>query len=157
MRNIKFIVVHCTATPPSATLEAIKKFWKEERGWGDTPGYHYIIKRSGEIVKLLAEAQKSYGAYGHNAECIHIAYIGGVDKDNNPIDNRTDAQKESMFQKLFQLSQKYPQAKILGHRDFPEVKKACPSFDVREWLKNYVPDVLTKQNDEGEEEQNLAA
>ena len=26
----------------------------------------------------------------------------------------------------------YPKAKIQGHKDFPAVNKACPSFDVRE-------------------------
>jgi len=27
----------------------------------------------------------------------------------------------------------YPKAKILGHRDLPGVRKACPCFDVRKW------------------------
>lgn len=140
-RNIKFIVVHCTATQPTATLEAIKKFWKEQRGWGDTPGYHYMIQRNGEIVQLLDESKESYGAYGHNAECVHLAYIGGVDKEGKQQDNRSDQQKHSMFDKLVALSEKYPEAKILGHRDFPGVAKACPCFDVKDWLKNYVPDL----------------
>ncbi len=35
-RNIKYIVVHCTATPTNTTLESIKRYWKEQRGWGDT-------------------------------------------------------------------------------------------------------------------------
>ena len=30
---------------------------------------------------------------------------------------------------------KYPKAKILGHRDFPNTKKTCPNFDVELWLK----------------------
>jgi hypothetical protein len=33
------------------------------------------------------------------------------------------------------LQSKYPNAKVLGHRDFPKVSKACPSFDVAAWLK----------------------
>jgi N-acetylmuramoyl-L-alanine amidase len=139
MRTIKYIVVHCTATQPNATVEAIKKFWKEIRKW-DKPGYHYLIQRDGEIVQLLDEKEISYGAYGHNKDCIHIAYIGGIDKDGKPIDNRSARQIHSMFDKIVELSEKYPQAKILGHRNFPEVKKACPSFDVREWLNNYKPE-----------------
>jgi len=55
LRNIKYIVVHCTATPTTTTLESIKRYWKEQRGWGDTPGYHYFIKRDGTIVQLLDE------------------------------------------------------------------------------------------------------
>jgi len=141
MRQINYIVVHCTATPPTATVEAIKKYWKEVKGWGDTPGYHYLIHRNGEIEELLDESKISYGAYGHNPECVHISYIGGIDENGKPLDNRTSAQKHSMFDKLVELSEKYASAKILGHRDFPNVAKACPSFDVREWLRNYEPDL----------------
>jgi len=64
-----------------------------------------------------------YGAYGHNPECVHISYIGGIDENGKPLDNRTSAQKHSMFDKLVELSEKYASAKILGHRDFPNVAK----------------------------------
>lgn len=139
-RNIKYIVVHCTATPTTTTLESIKRYWKEQRGWGDTPGYHYFIKRDGTIVQLLDEKKSSYGVYKHNSECISIAYVGGIDKDGKPVDNRSDAQKHAMFDIIVRLTEKYPKAEVLGHRDFPGVKKACPCFDVKEWLKNYEPD-----------------
>lgn len=139
-RNIKYIVVHCTATPTTTTLESIKRYWKEQRGWGDTPGYHYFIKRDGTIVQLLDEKKNSYGVYKHNSECISIAYVGGIGKDGKPVDNRSDAQKHAMFDIIVRLTEKYPKAEVLGHRDFPGVKKACPCFDVKEWLKNYEPD-----------------
>ncbi|MBL7890757.1 MAG: N-acetylmuramoyl-L-alanine amidase [Bacteroidia bacterium] len=139
-RNIKYIVVHCTATPTTTTLESIKRYWKEQRGWGDTPGYHYFIKRDGTIVQLFDEKKNSYGVYKHNSECISIAYVGGIDKDGKPVDNRSDAQKHAMFNIIVRLTEKYPKAEVLGHRDFPGVKKACPCFDVKEWLKNYEPD-----------------
>jgi N-acetylmuramoyl-L-alanine amidase len=140
MRTINYIVVHCTATDATATVESLKKFWKEKRGWGDTPGYHYLILRDGEIEQLLDESKVSFGAHGHNKESIHIAYIGGVDKQGKPLDNRSQAQIDAMFDKIVELSEKYPSAKILGHRDFTGVKKACPSFDVRKWLSDYEPD-----------------
>ena len=140
-RNIQFIVIHCTATPMNTTIESMKRFWKEKRDWGDTPGYHYIIKSNGEVVKLLDESKNSNGVYAHNSACINIAYIGGVDKDNQPKDTRTKAQQHAMFDLIVSLTEKYKDAKPLGHRDFPDVHKACPSFDVKSWLANYVPDV----------------
>ncbi len=152
MRTIKFIVVHCTATPPETPIDSIKNYWKKNLGWKN-PGYHYIIKRNGDIVRLFPEEKPSNGVKGHNQNSIHISYIGGVDKDGKPIDNRTDAQKHSMFNKLVALSEKYPDATILGHRDLSPDKdgdgiietsewvKHCPSFDVKEWLKNYTPDL----------------
>jgi len=141
IRNIKYIVIHCTATPPNTTIESIKRYWKEVRGWGDTPGYHYIIARNGNIIQLLDEKQNSNGVYLHNSSCISVAYIGGVDKDNKPLDNRTDAQKHAMFNKIVELTEKYKGAVPMGHRDFPDVKKACPCFDVKTWLAEYEPDL----------------
>jgi N-acetylmuramoyl-L-alanine amidase len=132
----------------------MQRFWKEKRGWGDTPGYHYIIKRNGDIVQLLDENKNSNGVYAHNSVCINISYIGGIDKDNNPIDNRTDVQKQAMFDKIIALTEKYKGAESLGHRDFPNVHKACPSFDVKTWLKNHVPDVIAKGDKENEEDEN---
>jgi len=140
-RNIRYLVVHCTATPVNTTLDSIKKFWKEQRGWGDTPGYHYFIQRDGTIIQLLDESKNSYGVFHHNSECISIAYLGGIDKEGKPVDNRSELQKEAMFDKIVELTERYPQAEVLGHRDFPDVHKACPCFDVREWLKNYEPDL----------------
>jgi N-acetylmuramoyl-L-alanine amidase len=140
LRNIKYIVVHCTATPPTTTVESIKRYWKEQRGW-ETPGYHYLIQRQGTLIQLLDESKNSNGVYAHNSNCINIAYIGGVDKDGKPQDNRSDAQKHSMFDLIVSLTEKYPQAEVLGHRDFPDVHKACPSFDVKKWLSEYEPDL----------------
>jgi len=140
MRNIKYIVVHCTATPPETTIDSIKNYWRQNLGWKN-PGYHYIIKRNGDIVNIFPEDKVSNGVKGYNKNSVHISYIGGVDKNNQAIDNRTDAQKHAMFDKLVALAEKYPNATILGHRDFPGVTKMCPSFDVNEWLKNYTPDL----------------
>ena len=139
LRNIKYIVVHCTATPQTTTLESIKRYWKEERGWGYTPGYHYLIQRQGTLIQLLDESKNSNGVYAHNSNCINLAYIGGIDKDGKPHENLSDAQNHSMFDLIVSLTEKYPQAEVLGHRDFAGVKKACPSFDVKKWLSEYEP------------------
>lgn len=137
-REIKYIVVHCTATPPEAKVESILRYWREQKGWKN-PGYHYMIKRNGEIVQLLSEDLVANGVKNYNQPSVHISYIGGVDKNNLPLDNRTDEQKLALYKKLMELHKKYPAATILGHRDFPGVTKACPSFDVKTWLKEYKP------------------
>lgn len=139
-REIRYIVVHCTGTAPDAKVKSIQRYWKEVLKWKN-PGYHYIIKRNGEIVSLQPEKMIANGVKGYNETALHIAYIGGVDKNNAPVDNRTEEQQFSLFDKLVELSERYPFAKILGHRDFPGVVKACPSFDVGKWLKEYVPDI----------------
>lgn len=138
-REVKYIVIHCTATQPEATIESIQRYWREVKRWGNTPGYHYLIKPDGEIVKLLDESKNSYGVYAHNNECISISYIGGIDRKGKPFDTRTRKQERAMFDKVIELTERYPNAEVLGHRDFQGVKKACPSFDVRTWFENYRP------------------
>lgn len=130
MRRIDFIVIHCTATPQDTHPEAIQHYWKEYLKW-KSPGYHYLIEASGNVIQLATEDRVCNGVAGYNANSIHVSYIGGVDADNKPLDNRTIAQQDAMRTLVTLLKQQYPQARIQGHRDFPFVKKACPSFDAR--------------------------
>lgn len=130
MRNIKYIAVHCTATAQTATVNSITRYWREQLHWNN-PGYHYLIKPCGQVVELLPEDQASNGVAGFNSVTINICYIGGIRQDGTPADNRTPNQKASMLFLLEQLKERYPKAIIQGHRDFPNVQKACPCFDAR--------------------------
>ena len=100
------------------------------------PGYHFIIKLDGEVVNLLSIEQVSNGVAGFNSQTINISYIGGVDPKNTPLDTRTPQQKASLLKLLKELKQKFPTATIQGHRDFPNVHKACPSFDAKKEYKD---------------------
>lgn len=100
------------------------------------PGYHFIILPNGDVVQLLPIEQVSNGVAGFNSVLINIAYLGGVDAANKPLDNRTPAQKVTILKLLSDLKKKFPTAIIQGHRDFPNVKKACPSFDAKKEYKN---------------------
>ena len=140
MRDIKYIVVHCTATPQTETVSSIQNYWKNTLKWV-MPGYHFMIKPDGEIVQLLEIEKISNGVKGFNSVSINISYIGGCEphgqsKQMIPIDNRTPAQKASLMHLLKELKQKFPKAIIQGHRDFPNVKKACPSFNAKEEYEN---------------------
>lgn len=135
MRIIKYIAVHCTATSQKTSISAIQSYWKNNLGW-EMPGYHFIILPNGEAVQLLPIEQVSNGVAGFNSELINIAYLGGVDATNKPLDNRTPAQKVTILKLLSDLKKKFPTAIIQGHRDFPNVKKACPSFDAKKEYEN---------------------
>ena len=140
MRKIERIFVHCTAGPQTQSVETIKNYWKVHNKWKN-PGYHYIIKADGEIVQLLDESKVSNGVAGYNSTSINVCYIGGVDKQGRPVDNRTDAQKSSLVKILTELKQRYPNAEILGHREIwgqnpAKWKKACPCFSAKEEYKN---------------------
>ncbi|AKK74445.1 N-acetylmuramoyl-L-alanine amidase [Chryseobacterium gallinarum] len=135
MRKIQYIAVHCSATSQTATVSAIQNYWKKELGW-KMPGYHYIIKADGEIVNLLPIDQVSNGVKGYNSVSINICYIGGIDGNGKPKDTRTPEQKESLLKILKTLKKEFPKAIIQGHRDFPKVAKACPSFDAKTEYQN---------------------
>lgn len=134
MRDIKYIVLHCTATSQQASISSIENYWKNTLGW-KSPGYHHIIKADGQIADLQPISKPSNGVAGYNAHSIHISYIGGIDSKGKGLDNRTLAQKASQIILLKKYKEMFPGAKILGHRDFPGVKKECPSFDVAKWIK----------------------
>lgn len=130
MRKIEYIVIHCTATSQAASVHAIKNYWEKVLGW-KTPGYHYLIDKEGNFTKLLGIDKISNGVKNHNKNSIHISYIGGIDKEGKSVDNRTIQQKETILYLLRELKRKFPNAIIQGHRDFPNVKKDCPSFDAK--------------------------
>lgn len=124
MRKIKYIVVHTTATPQTASIESIKNYWRNVLKW-KAPGYHFIITPGGEIVNIWPIEKVANGVAGYNSACIHISYIGGA----GGLDNRTPQQKAALINKLTELKRKFPAAKIQGHRDFPKVAKSCPNFN----------------------------
>lgn len=132
-----YIAIHCSATGPKADIGAkdIDK-WHRAKGWACI-GYHYVIRRNGTVEE--GRDEKVIGAHveNWNSVSIGICMVGGVDADdiNKAENNFTKEQFASLKQLLIDLKSRYPKAKIQGHRDFPDVKKACPSFDVKTWLK----------------------
>lgn len=135
MRDIKYLVVHCTASQPNTSIASIQNYWKNILKWKN-PGYHKIITSDGTIIQLLSEDKVSNGVAGYNSISLHVSYIGGVDKSGKPLDTRTPQQKEALIKVLKEWKSKYPKAIIQGHRDFPGVKKACPSFPAKEEYKD---------------------
>ena len=131
MRTITHLVVHCTATPATASVASIQRHWREVLKWR-AMGYHVIIEANGNVVRLADDSAVCNGVAGHNATSLHVSYIGGIRLPSGiPHDTRTDAQKAALERVLREWKQKYPRAVIQGHRDFPNVRKACPSFDAR--------------------------
>lgn len=129
MRNIKEIIVHCADTPEGRDNRAADiDRWHRANGW-DGIGYHYVVDLDGTIEAGRDIEKAGAHCSGHNANSIGICYIGGCDKNMQPKDTRTDAQKASIILLLRYLRQRYPKAAIYGHRDFST--KPCPCFDAK--------------------------
>lgn len=134
LRAVDYLVVHCAATRASMDIGAAEiKAWHRKQGWLDI-GYHHVIRRNGAVEPGRPEDRPGAHARGFNHVSIGICLAGGVGEDGKtPENNFTDAQFAALRQLLNDLIQRYPHAKIVGHRDLPNVNKACPSFDVKEW------------------------
>lgn len=133
MRKINWLVIHTAATRPSMDI-GVKEIrqWHKAKGWSDI-GYHYVIRRDGKIEKGRPESRVGAHVAGHNSDSIGICLVGGVNENLVPENNYTDAQWKSLENLLHKLAQKYPEANVRGHRDFPNVHKACPCFDAEPW------------------------
>ncbi len=135
MREINKMIIHCSATPPDMDIGAAEiNQWHKEKGWKGI-GYHYVIRRNGVVEKGrsidLVEAHCS----GQNKGSIGICYIGGVDENGKPKDNRTQTQKESLNRLVASLQLVFGEMEICGHNEFSN--KACPSFNVKEETWHY--------------------
>lgn len=134
-KDIKYIVVHCADTPASMDIgvEEITDWHVNGNGWSDI-GYHYVIRRDGNIE--TGRNLNTPGAHvkGFNSKSWGVCWVGGRGSDGNPEDNRTDEQKMSLAALLFTLQMEAPQAKIIGHGQLND-GKSCPNFDVEEWLE----------------------
>ena len=153
MRDINMIVIHCSATTAKQSQIGVKEIdkWHRQRGFFEI-GYHFVIKRSGEIQKGRDIEKIGAHAKGYNETSIGICLVGGIDKRGNPENNFTVAQFDALNALLHELIEQYPDIKvILGHRDLPLVNKACPSFDVSEWLHTVYLDQYAFKKEEDHE------
>ncbi len=131
MRDIREIIIHCTATPRgrAVTVDELRR-WHRAQGWSDV-GYHYIIYLDGSVHAGRPLATPGAHCRGHNQHSIGVCYVGGLSSDGTtPLDTRTNEQRLSMTQLLRLLRHRFPNADIVGHCDINPAK-ACPCFNVR--------------------------
>ena len=142
MRQINLLIIHCSATKESQpfTLQALEASHRK-RGFNGI-GYHYYIRKTGEVVRTRSLSRTGAHAKGYNRNSIDICYEGGLDKDGKPKDTRTPEQRSAFRQLVNDLLARFPGCKVCGHRDLSpdlnhngkiesdEWTKQCPCFDV---------------------------
>jgi N-acetylmuramoyl-L-alanine amidase len=144
MAKLKFLVIHCTATPEGreVTAEDIRNWHLKGRGWSRV-GYTDLIHLDGTISNLTpfdhddeVEAwELTNGVRGKNSISRHIVYAGGGigNKEHPAEDTRTMDQENTLAAYCFLMVARHPDILIAGHNQF--AAKACPSFDVPDWLE----------------------
>lgn len=136
MLPIKYLTIHCAATPEGRDVKAATVEQWDIAKFGQK-SYHWVVELDGHMHRSLADNVRGAHVGKNNTGNIGICYVGGVDKNNKKAqDTRTPAQKEALLKLVKEYKAKYPGIIIRGHRDWPGVAKDCPSFDVAGWLKS---------------------
>ena len=146
--KLKYLILHCTATPEGREVSSTEiRHWhtdpvsKGGRGWRQV-GYTDMIHLDGSVERLVHNNEDgevdpweiTNGAKGYNSVSRHVVYVGGVAMDGRtPKDTRTQAQLAAMERYVRTFHRRHPHVGIIGHNEV--AAKACPSFDVQEWLK----------------------
>ena len=131
-QDVKWLVVHCSASRCNRpfTVERLIETGRQRFG---QPSYHYYVRRNGYVVPILSESVQGIHAVGYNHCSIAVCYEGGLDENGKAADTRTELQKASLYELLKQLRRDYPKARIIGHRELPNVRKDCPCFSCAEY------------------------
>ena len=143
MRQIKQIIVHCTATRPdwwdkktiNEQVKEVEKWHVVDRGW-KAIGYHYLVGRNGEVVQGRPIEMIGSHAKGQNKDSIGIALFGGFgsDADDLATEHFTPLQLAAAYDLIRKLQGQYniKNERVIGHNRISS--KACPGFRVQKWL-----------------------
>lgn len=129
---INKIVIHCADTFADMDIGAKEiDQWHRQRGWSQI-GYHYVIRRSGEIEKGRPENKPGAHVAGHNTGSIGVCLVGGKARGRENPCNFTRQQWAALENLVRILTLEYPQAEVLGHTDL-DSSKTCPTFNIKAW------------------------
>ena len=127
-RAIRKIIIHCSDSDHDHhdDIEVIRGWHVNERGWSDV-GYHFFIKRNGDIQEGRALSIAGAHVRGHNEDSIGICLHG-----RNEF---TQAQFNSLRQLMQSLYFEFGLTinDVYGHCDFDQ-NKTCPNFDYKKIL-----------------------
>lgn len=148
LSDVTDIVIHCSATRPGQEVDAsVIDRMHRARGFSRI-GYHRVIKRNGTIEYGRMINRQGAGVRGHNTHTVHICMVGGIDEDEQAVDDYTLPQWGSLKKLVREFKAIFPEANVLGHRDFsPDLNgdgsidaseriKECPCFEVKAWWEN---------------------
>lgn len=140
MRKIDTIIIHCAATKPGMDIGAKEiDNWHRAKGYFGI-GYHYVIRRNGEVELGRPLDKAGAHAKGHNETSIGVCLVGGIDDRGNPENNFTPEQWAELAKLVTDLQGRFGALKVIGHNEV--AAKACPSFNVQKWLEGGMKPLL---------------
>lgn len=141
MRSVDTIVIHCTAHPDAKSWPiGVTDIRRDHtapppggRGWNDV-GYHYVIRRNGEIECGRMESVQGAHCPPVNERSIGVAWVG--------LTKPTTQQRASLVKLTRELMQRYGVEldRVLGHIEAdPDCGKACPVLNMGTFRAELLP------------------
>ena len=130
-RRIERVFIHCSASDHLDHDDiSVMDLWHRQRGW-DGVGYHYFIRKDGEIQEGRSLERTPAAQGGNNSWTIAIC-LHGLTKENF-----TTAQFDALRRLCSQINEAYrrePKASVTFHGHCEVSNKSCPVFDYKEVL-----------------------
>lgn len=150
MGELKYLIIHCSATPAGreVTGDEIREWHLNGRGWSQV-GYSDIIHLDGQVENLVEYNEDNWidadeitnGAAGFNGISRHVCAIGGQDEQGNDLpkdgdfeDMLTPEQFTALKQYIMEFLGEHQDKQVLGHYMVND-QKDCPGFDVIKFLR----------------------
>lgn len=142
-RVINKVIVHVTDSPDSKDFSAIDiSRWHQEMGFPKSQtglfcGYHYVIRRSGEIETARLEHEIGAHCRGHNKNSIGVAWVGRSKIEKPQLD--------SLLTLVAEICDRYGlEAKqVFGHREL-NPGKSCPNIEYLDDFRDLVELAMVK-------------
>ena len=131
-RRVERIFLHCSASDSVAAddIEVIRGWHKDPppagRGWSDI-GYHFFIKKDGQIQEGRPLERMPAAQAGHNRDTIAICVHGLA------IEKFTQAQYQSVIRLCSEIDEAYRDM-VTFHGHCEVSSKSCPVFPYKEVL-----------------------
>ena len=153
MRELKYLIIHCTATPEGRAVSSDDiRAWhtgpkaKGGRGWNQV-GYSDMIHLDGRIENLVEYDEDNWvqnkeitnGAGVYNSVSRHIVYVGGTEKNNIKVHKNTltPAQSWNLHEFIKNFIEVHPNIIVVGHKQVNVT--ACPGFDIYDVFGCVIP------------------
>ena len=113
------IILHHAAAA-SCTAEDVHR-WHLAHGWSGI-GYHYFVSKDGEITRGRPLWAVGAHAEGSNRVSVGICFEGNFQLE----EEMPAAQRQAGRALVAALRERYPAARVLGHRDVATGGTTCP-------------------------------
>lgn len=133
VREIKKIIVHCSATAPSQDIGVSEiRHWHLGRNFSDI-GYHIVIRRDGTREEGRSIELPGAHTKGQNDDSLGICVVGGINEEGKADANFTFMQYITLYQVINEIRGFHGDIPVHGHREF--ANKECPCFSIEEFMK----------------------